>query len=345
MALENLSDYTRKILRETKAKFSLASLIEQCAESGGLKDGVELEICQEAARNAGLHFDLNRPIVPWSALQKRDLTVGSASGGGYLAGVDNLDAIDSLRPWSVSVRAGITVVPGLKGNSTFPKTTNNVSGFWLSTEGSSVTASNATLGQLALTPRTAGALVNVSRLLLKQSAQTEPLIRRELLRTIGTKLDSAVLNGAGSAEPLGLLNTSGIATTVGTSIDWTKVCNMQQTVAEANADDGVVLFIGTPAVRKLLSSRERATGSGFIWQAGGVAGQPGYVTTDMPSATLICGAWPELLLAMWGPGVELAINPNDPTGFKTGIVQVRVMVSCDVGVAHAAAFNAATSIT
>ena len=65
----------------------------------------------------------------------------------------------------------------------------------------------------------------------------------------------------------------------------------------------------------------------------------------MPSGALICGAWSELLLGLWGPGIELAINPHDPTGFAKGIVQMRAMVSCDVCVAHAAAFNAATGCT
>jgi HK97 family phage major capsid protein len=344
MAIERVSDYTRKILNETKARFSLARLLSVCGESGGLRDGVEHEICSEAARAAGLAFDLNRPVVPWGALvtQKRDATVSGT--GAYLAPADTLDAIDTLRPWSVSVRAGISLVPGLRGNAVFPRTSANVTAYWLNTETTSVTASTPTLGQLALTPRTAGALVNVSRLLLTQSTQTEQFIRRELLRTIGTAVDHAVLNGPGTAEPTGVLNAAGIGATSGTSLDWSDILAMQQTVAAANADDAVVSFIGTPAVRALLAARERASGSGFIWQAGSVAGQPAFVTSDMPTGTLICAAWPELLLGLWGPGIELAINPNDPDGFKTGTTSVRCLVSCDVGLAHAAAFNAATAI-
>jgi hypothetical protein len=48
---------------------------------------------------------------------------------------------------------------------------------------------------------------------------------------------------------------------------------------------------------------------------------------------------------MWGPGIELAINPCDPAGFKNGTTSVRALVSCDAGVAHSNAINAATSIT
>lgn len=345
MALERVSDLTRKILSETKGQFSLARLIRECGENRGLRAGVEAEVCQEAARAAGLVYDLNRPVTPWSALvpQRRDAAVSGS--GGFLVETPVLDAIDTLRPWSVSVRAGISVVPNLKGNTIFPRTTGNVTGYWVSTEDSAVTATAPTLQQLALAPHTAGALVNVSRLLLRQSTQTEPYIRRELLRTIGTTIDHAVLNGAGSAEPLGVLNVTGIGATSGTSLDWSDVLAMQKTVAEADTDDAVVSFIGTPAVRALLSARERATGSGFIWDNGRVAGRPGYVTSDMPSAALICGAWPELLLGLWGPGVELAINPHDPTAFTKGIVQVRCLVSCDVGVAHPPAFNAATAVT
>ena len=267
-----------------------------------------------------------------------------AGSAGYLTQADNYDAIETLRPWSVAVRAGASIAPNLKGNATFPKTVTGISSYWLNSEGATLTPSDPVIGQLALTPRTAGAIVTSSRLLWK-TPQAEPYLRRELLRSIGTRIDSAILNGAGSAEPLGLLNTVDIGATSGGSLDWGDVTGMQQTVAEANADDSIVAFIGTPAVRKLLSARERATGSGFIWDAGHIAGQPGHVTTDMPSATLVCGAWPELLLGLFGPGVELAINPNDPTGFKTGLMSVRVLVTCDVAIAHPAAFNAATSIT
>ncbi len=347
MALERVSDYTRKILAETKAQFSLTRLIAQCVDNRGLRDGVEHEVCTEAARAAGLSFDLNRPVVPWGALatQKRDASVSSSAG--YLMQTDVLDAIDTLRPWSVSVRAGISVVPGLRGNALFPKTSANVTPYWLNTETATVTASSPTLVQLPLVPNTAGALVTISRLLLTQSTQTEPYIRRELLRTIGTAIDHGVLNGAGSAEPLGLLNTTGIGATSGTALDYADVLAMQQSVAEANADDAVVSFVATPAVRTLLSARDVSTtgGAGMVWQNGRIAGQPGYVTTDMPSATLLCGAWPELLLAMWGPGIEVQINPDDPALFKTGAVQMRCLVSCDVGISHATAFNAATAIT
>ena len=210
--------------------------------------------------------------MPWSALttQKRDVSVAGGSTGGYLVATDMLDAIDTLRPWSVSVRAGISIVPGLKGNTTFPKTSVNATAYWLTSESTSVTPSTPTVGQMALVPRTAGALVNVSRLLLTQVPQTEIYLRRELLRTIGTAVDHAVLNGAGSNEPVGVLNAAGIGTTSGTSLAWAAVTGMQKTVAEANGDDGVVSFIATPAVRALLATRERATGSGFVWDSGRV---------------------------------------------------------------------------
>jgi HK97 family phage major capsid protein len=345
MALERVSDLTRKILDETRQKFSLARLLEECADGGGLRNGLEHEACSETARAVGLRHDPNRPIVSWSLLAKRDATVASDSAGGFLRGVDTLDAIDSLRPWSVSVRAGLTVVPGLKGNAAFPKTTGNVTPYWLANEAATLTVSQAVLGQVALVPKTAGALVKLSRQLMKQSAQTEPFIRRELLRTIGGAIDQAVLNGAGSTEPLGVLNTPTIGTQSGTSLAWSGVLTMQKTVAEANADDAVVSFIGTPAVRALLAAREKSTGSGFIWADGRVAGAPGYVTKDMPAGTLICGAWPEVLLGLFGGGLELAISPNNRDDFMAGIVQVRCMASCDVACAFPVAFSVAASIT
>jgi len=41
----------------------------------------------------------------------------------------------------------------------------------------------------------------------------------------------------------------------------------------------------------------------------------------------------------------LELNPFDTTGFKSGIIQARVLVSCDNAVLHPAGFVVASSIT
>jgi HK97 family phage major capsid protein len=327
--------------------FSVARVIEQCNTGPGVVKGeLEYEVCAEAADAANRAHDPQRPIIPWGVFARRDLNVAQAGAGGYLVGTDVGAAIDVLRPWSVTARAGVSVISGLQANITLPRTVGNVTGYWLVDELTQATESTATVGSIALAPKTAGAYLEMSRQITLQAAQVEAFTRNELLRTVGTLVDQAVFNGSGSSgEPLGLLNVPGIGTQSGSSLAYDGVLAMQQTAAEANADDAAVAAIATPAVRKLLSGRERSTGSGFIWDRGQIAGMPGFATTDMPSGNLVVGAWPEIVFASWGPGFEISINPYEPTNFRKGIIGVRCFVSCDVAVRHAGAFVVASSIT
>jgi HK97 family phage major capsid protein len=325
-------------------RFSLARMLDRMAE--GQLDGLEAETLQEVnLRRGNTFFDRQRVHVPFSLLAARDLSVGSASGGGYLVSTGNLEPADILRPWSVAARAGASLLPNLVGNAALPLTTGNVTVYWLADELSPITGTQPTVGQIAIVPKTAGALCTFSRQLALQGFAAE-YVRRELLRTVGTALDKAVLNGTGaSGQPLGLLNIAGIGSESGTSFSHTSACAMKQAVAEANADDERITFVTTPAVRKLLETRERATGSGFVWDADRIASRPGFVTTDMPTATMIAGDWQHVIIATWGEGFEFAVNPFDPTGFKAGSIQTRVMLSCDVAVVYAGAFRKSASIT
>ena len=70
------------------------------------------------------------------------------------------------------------------------------------------------------------------------------------------------------------MNTASIGTQSGTTLGHTGTANMKETVATLNAPEDDIAFIGTPAVRELLEGRERATGSGFVWDNDHVASTP-----------------------------------------------------------------------
>ena len=73
--------------------------------------------------------------------------------------------------------------------------------------------------------------------------------------------------------------------------------------------------------------------------------QVAFATTDMPTGGLICGYWPACVLGLWGSGVEIAVNRQEPGLFQKGAIQVRVFVHCDVAVTFPAAFSYSASIT
>jgi HK97 family phage major capsid protein len=173
-------------------------------------------------------------------------------------------------------------------------------------------------------------------------------VARELLRSTGELVDQAVLGGSGaSGQPTGVLNTVGVQTQSGTTLGWAGVTNMKEQAFTNNASsDGTFSFISTPAVRELLENRERvATAGRFVWEDDRVASAPAFATTAMPAASMAAASWSDVVLALWGDDIQVEVNPTDPTDFKTGVIQARVIVAADVAVQHPAAACISTSIT
>jgi HK97 family phage major capsid protein len=201
--------------------------------------------------------------------------------------------------------------------------------------------------QSALKPKIAIGLIQASRQFMQQ-ADPDAWIRRGLLIAAGMIADQAVLNGTGAdGQPLGLMNTPGLSTQSGTSLGWAGVLHMKKLAADANVKDGSISFVSTSAVRELLEARERATGGGtFIWENDRIASCPAFATTDMPTAAMLAGPMAEVFFGLWGAGMRVEVNPFAPALFKSGVVQIRVVLECDVAVAcNLAALTKATSIT
>ncbi len=308
--------------------------------SRGNLNGENREFLEEAAKRDGLVLDPVRPYISF-----RDLTVAVSSAGGYLKQTDVQESIDILRPWSVMARAGIQIEFGLVGDQVVPKVTAKSTPNWLPTEISQGTQSIPTLAQIAVSPKDVIGSLQYSRQFSKQT-NANAFVSRELLRTVGTSIDQAIINGSGSSgQPLGIIGTAGVQTQSGTTLN-SGCATMKRKSAEANVTDDSISFLSTPAVRELLEVREKATGGGkFVWDKDRVSDRQAYVSTDVPTATMLCGDFGLVYLGFWGAGLFLELNPNDPTGFKSGIIQARVLVSCDVAILHPSAFIVASSIT
>lgn len=331
-------------------KYSLLSELVRLAYGGAPEKTFEAELTAEAMRQRESGDALiilgNKVIVPPQVWATRAMATIPGSKGGYLSDVDMLSPIASLQPRSTLLSAGAQVVPGLAEPVIAPRAISAPSVTWQAPEGQSVTPADPTFGAVSAVPHTLIGLTTISRQLVVQAPQlAEQTLMRELTRKFGAELDRVGLQGAGGgAEPLGVLNTGGIGTQAGASLAYTDVLDMQRKVAEANADDGQVAFIGTPAVRKVLSARERVTGNaGFMWDEGRMAGAPAYATTNMPTGTLLCGAWDLVTFYEFFSGIELEVSASP--GFNTGSLTVRALLWVDVACTFPAAFVAATSVT
>lgn len=355
---------SEKSSRSARA-FSFSRLLDHMSSPlPGRLDGYEGEMLAELRRGLEGFYNEQRFPVPLQLLADptirpdalvRDLSKGTLSAGGYLVGTDVSPIAELLQPWSVSARAGVSVIglPGVDrfaGDLTIPKVGTGVTTYWLANESATLTASDPSTDKLTLTPKTGGALTRFSRLMAKQGNVADALLQRELLRAIGQMLDTAILAGSGgSGQPTGIKNFSGVATSAG-AFSWTTAAAMEQAAGDNGGDDSLFGFVTTPAVRKLLKLRtlDASSAGKPLWVSDpdgeSLAGRQAHAAPYAPASTIISGPWSDCVLAMWGvPTME--VNRNDPAGFKVGTIEARMLIDVDVGLLHPAAWTVHTSVT
>lgn len=340
-------------------RFSFAKAL-LAAGTGNWKDaGFEAECSRAVYQKTGKPIEANRFMVPLEvqtlprdnfSAGRRDLTVASASGGGYLVATNNLSFIDLLRNRTVSYRMGVQRLPGLVGNVTIPKQTAAATPVWLANEASTVTESAQTFGQLALSPKTVGAYVEISRQLLLQSAPAaEQIAMQDVAAVAGIAVDLAVLSGSGSGgQPTGITNTGSIGAFTGTSLAAAGLLDAQADVLGANVVWTAPGYVTTAAVAALLMARPElpSTGTTRMWKGnmleGSIFDLPAMSSAQMASATMLFGDWSKVVVGEWG---ALEIETNPYANFQAGIIGVRALITIDVGVRYAGAFSLASSIT
>ncbi len=347
-----------------KPAFSMSRLLSFMSTPDLPLDGYEREVFDTIKKTTDQFCSSSRFPVPLPLLADpcadpdvltRDLSKGTATAGGYLVGTEVSPVAQLLNPWSVAVKSGAVVLAlpsseRFAGDIVIPKVDSGMATYWLTTEVAPITQSDPTLDKLVLSPKTGGAFTKFSRLLARQSDVADALLQREMLRTIGKMLDTAILAGTGlNGQPTGIANTSGVSTPSG-AFNWAAATTMEQTAADAGGDDTGFGFVTTPAVRRLLKQRTvDAGGAGApLWVSaqGGdsMAGRRANVTPVSPAATVLAGPWSDVVVPLWGTPM-LEINPSDPADFRAGIIQARIWLSCNVGVQHPASWSVHSALT
>jgi HK97 family phage major capsid protein/HK97 family phage prohead protease len=289
-------------------------------------------------------------FVPYE-VQKRDLTAGTGSQGGFLVQTDNLgnSFIDLLRNRTVVGQLGATVLSGLQGNVTIPRQSSANTAMWLTNEATGITETNAAFGQVALSPKHVGAYQEISRQLLMQSSPSvDMLVMNDLARVVAIAIDLAALEGSGnSGQPTGIASTASIGSVTGTSLAYAGILEFQTDVAGGNALAENCAYVTTPSVAALLSARQRFSSTDTpLWEGnlldGRVSGFRAVSSLQLTAASMIFGDFSQVIIADWGM-LEIAMNPY--ANFQAAITGIRAIQTCDVGVRYAAAFSRATSIT
>lgn len=344
------------------SQFSLVRGLRSLMEGRGLS-GIELEMHQEAQREGAqagiaLRGQLSLPTVLLNH-GRRDMTATGGSNGdqGGTTVATNLGSfIDLLYSKMVLRGLGAQFLTGLVGNIDLPKLlTGSVP--VKKDENTALTESSPTTGKVSLSPKRNGTYIEVSKQLLMQSSVgIEGVLRNDLATALALAMELGAINGGGTDEPTGILNTGSIGSvaggTDGAAPTWAHIVALETAVAVANADMGSLGYLTNPKVRgKLLTTPKVAsTDSNMVWSDGAtpLRGYRAEVTTQVPStltknssgavcSAIIFGNFADLVIGQWG-GIDISVNPYIKD--IEGLVRITADTYYDAAVRRAGSFAA-----
>ena len=348
--------------RESR-NFSIVRALQASVSGNWSNAGLEREVQQELSRANGR--ESQGIFVPDNGWATRDYTKGSSTQGQKLVGVDHLADrfIDVLRARLVTAEMGATFLPGLVSDVSIPRRTAGGTAYFVA-EGSNVTESTGTFDSVSMSPKVMGAFSQFSYLMQLQSTpEIEELIRQDFVALLAQKLDQVAINGGGSNEPSGILQTSGIGSVVigsnGGAITLDKMLDLKQTVAVDNADLPSAGFLTNTKVENALSKLKDGNSAYLLNPYGTEIGQQQFagrrmmISNNVPSnltkgsssgvcSAAIYGNFSDLLIGLFGT-LELLVDPY--TQFQSGGVGIRALQGVDVQVRHPESFGAILDIT
>lgn len=329
---------------------------------GQAVSGFEVEISQDIERNMPESYKRNGGIFVPLSLQRTAISealYNTSGKGSSTVFTQPGEFIDMLRNASVAVGLGARVMSGLTGPVSFPSQTAAATAYWMpENDGTDVTASNATLSSVSLTPKTLQATTAFSRQLMAQaSMDVEAFIRSDLSAVHALAWDVAVMHGTGSNnQPTGIYSASNVnAVAMGGVPTFGKLIDMITEVLKDNALAGSLAFATTPGMAGKLAQTVVAasTDTRMIWGGaldnGNLAGYKAVASNQVSAVLgggsehgLIFGNWADAMIGMWG-ALEIVVDPYAKK--KQGMIEVTSFQLCDVALRHPGSFCKATGAT
>lgn len=283
--------------------------------------------------------------------------------GGFLVPAElQIPILEALTKRTTVLRAGATWLSGLAGGNLEFNREDTVIDLAAQDENlsSAMTDSTPTLNQLVLSEKSAGALVYITKQMLRNANQSvDAWIERQIVKAIARYIDKMALIGTGASnQPLGIMNDSGLQTLAlsNTPLEFDDISEMVVMLEEDDAwdDTGKMGMVWHPRVKHAtrLQRVKQFTGqtSGFDFAFGAklnnlsdVLGFPEYGSTQLNgsagTADAILANWEELIVATWG---NLEIERSDDFRFGHNQVAIRAVIGLDIGVRHDNSFVTVT---
>jgi len=343
--------------KKEQRNYSLAKGVKAMATGNWSGAELEKEASDEIAKRSGK--SARGIFVPSDAnFYKRDLTQGTATAGGNLVATDMLvgSYVEALRNKSMVRQAGATVLSGLVGECVIPAQNATTTAYWVA-ENSAPTEGAPTYRQIAMSPKTVSAYVDVSRHLMHQSSLAiESILRKDLIDGLSSAVDLGALAGSGSSnQPTGILNQSGIGSvaigTNGGAGTYAKVVDTWKEVAKDNADIGALSWFTSPTqvARFMQTAKVSSTDSQMIMNTqDNLMGYNVNVTNQMPDtltkgsssgncSALLFGNFNDVIIGEWG-NLDIAVDPYSLS--TIGATRITSFYDIDIAVRHAESFSA-----
>ncbi len=288
------------------------------------------------------------------------LAAGTSTGGAELVFTEPGEFIQFLYNQMRVKELGARTIAGLRDNVSFPKQTGKATGSWVGENpGVDVGDSALTLGAIPSSPKTYQSSTSYSRQLLAQAViDVDTLVREDLGRDLALAVDSVAIVGGGSNQPTGIVTTQGVQSYAcesdagnGGALDWNDIVKMTEALEEVNADQlGDGGWLTTPGVKSSLKRTARlgnviglpiwaddSTVDGFRARS---SNQVAKTNTKGGSGatlhTLIRGIFETMIIAMWGSGFELVVDPYRLK--KQGMIELTTFMLTDIVLKYPLAF-------
>lgn len=336
------------LTEKEKKEYSISRAILSAVPGSGVDNCFEREVSNEMGRKSGqpskglyVPYDIRLRGVEYNRLA---WSVQDAANAGNTVATDLLGGsfIELLRNRTVLDKVGATFMPGLVGNVAIPRQKSASTAYWMAENGS-ITVSTGSVDQVTLSPKIVGAYSDFSRKLLAQSTpQIDNLIQTDIATVIAIEIDRAALTGSGTAnQPTGVARTASVYSASLATGSWANVVTLETQVAAANADIGSMAYVTSCTIAGgLKTATKLSVGTAtaypvFVLDGAMLNGYP-LVRSNQVNGNLYFGNWQQLIVGMWGPGIELIIDPYSLSLNNNIRIVANSMV--DVGVRQPGAF-------
>lgn len=354
-------------IRDVAKDFSFAKFIREASgENGSQLTGVEAEMAQEAEKEAKrCGYKLTGVGIPSALLNSRMHVEGRAfdgqnvttpADGGYTV-TSQMMYQEALRNRLILTQAGATYMGGLVNNIDLIQGEATTMG-WLD-ENAEGSDTKKQFSKVSVNPMRCFVNVPISKQLTIQSnLDIDRVIINDIMASHAELLETAAINGTGSKQPTGVLNTDGIGSVAigdnGGPITFKKIVDLETAIAIKNADVSSMAYVTNAKVRgEAKTTLKSANVAGYIWEGGEMNGYRALASNLIPSdltkgtaakkcSALIFGDWSNLWIMGWG-GLDLIVDPY--TMKKFGAYEVTLNAYHNIFIKRKEAFAAIKDIT